>query len=52
MDDLEKLEQVGVLVNKPFERYVKAGLICYSGDNLESHIIGRDWKCFIWLISL
>ena len=39
INDLKELEH-GILVSKPFDRVVKAGLLLYSGDNLESHLVG------------
>ena len=35
LDDLCLLEEEGILVYKPFQRTVKAGLLLYSADNLE-----------------
>ena len=40
VDDLQILENEGVEVSKPFPRKIKAGLLLYSGDNLESHLVG------------
>ena len=43
IEDLQTLEDSGILVEKPVERTVKAGLLVYSADNLEAHTIG---PCF------
>ena len=40
VEDLAFLEREGVEVNEPVPRRVKASLLLYSGDNLESHIVG------------
>ena len=40
INDLLTLENRGIDVSLPFSRNVKAGLLLYSGDNLESHAIG------------
>ena len=40
VEDLAFLEREGVEVNNPIPRKVKASLLLYSGDNLESHLIG------------
>ena len=39
VDDLLKLEK-GIKVNLPLTRTVKCGLLCYSADNLEAHLVG------------
>ena len=46
LEDLKVLENHGVKIYKPFPRVVKAGLLLYSGDNLESHQIGGFSACF------
>ena len=40
IDDLQILETDGVDVEVPFKQNIKAGLLLYSGDNLESHLVG------------
>ena len=40
VEDLAFLEREGVEVTEPIPRKVKASLLLYSGDNLESHLIG------------
>ena len=45
VDDLKLLES-GIAVEKPVARTVKAGLLAYSADNLEAHIIGGFSPCF------
>ena len=40
VDDLILLERDGVEITEPIPRRVKAGLLLYSGDNLESHMVG------------
>ena len=44
--DLKILETEGVQVVKPIARRIKAGLLLYSGDNLESHQVGGFSACF------
>ena len=39
VNDLMKLEQ-GIEINVPITRTVKCGLLCYSSDNLEAHVVG------------
>ena len=40
VDDLILLERDGIEVSKPFTRNIKAGVLLFSGDNLESHLVG------------
>ena len=40
VEDLKDLEDTGIIVNKPEEKRVKAGVIAYAADNLEAHVIG------------
>ena len=44
--DLKTLETTGVEVFLPIHRRIKAGLLLYSGDNLESHTVGGFSVCF------
>ena len=46
LDDLKHLEEVGVEVNKPIKKVVKAGLIAFVGDNLGLHQLGEYNACF------
>ena len=46
IEDLVLLESEGVDINEPVPRTVKAGLLLYSGDNLEAHLIGGYSTCF------
>ena len=46
LEDLVLLESEGVDIKEPFPRKVKAGLLLYSGDNLEAHLIGGYSTCF------
>ena len=39
VEDLKKLE-IGVDVKIPVIRRVKCGVLCYSADNLEAHLLG------------
>ena len=41
LDDLKYLEEVGVEVTKPSNRFVKAGLMAFVGDNLGLHQLGE-----------
>ena len=40
VNDLMVLEKDGIEVQEPVERRVKAGVLLYCGDNLESHLVG------------
>ena len=40
IDDLKFLENTGIMLDKPRQRTVKAGVLPYSADNLEASIIG------------
>ena len=44
--DLKILETEGIHVVKPITRRIKASLLLYSGDNLESHQVGGFSACF------
>ena len=46
LTDLKTLETTGVEVFEPVRRRVKAGMLLYSGDNLESHTVGGFSVCF------
>ena len=46
VEDLKSLENEGVKVTRPFETTLKASLIAYLGDNLESNMIGCFSTCF------
>ena len=46
LTDLKTLETTGVEVFLPIHRHLKAGLLLYSGDNLESHTVGGFSVCF------
>ena len=40
ISDLKILESEGITVMKPYQRCIKAGVLLYSADNLEQHLIG------------
>ena len=46
IQDMKELEQVGIIVNKPFTRRVKVSFILHQGDNLEQHSLGMFSTCF------
>ena len=46
VEDLLVLESEGFEVKEPVEMRMKAGVLLYSADNLEAHIIGGFSSCF------
>ena len=46
LDDLKELETVGLKLEKPFPRTVKAGLALVVGDNLGQHQLAEMSSCF------
>ena len=46
LDDLKKLEDVGIEIKKPSKKTVKAGLVVFVGDNLGLHQLAEYNACF------
>ena len=46
LDDLKDLETVGLKVEKPIPRIVKAGLAMVVGDNLGQHQLSEIYSVF------
>ena len=44
VNDLKELENVGVEINKPSKKIIKAGLCLIVGDNLGQHQLGKGLK--------